>query len=229
MSVRRIACLANSYKHDHRCVAGIDLSTKRWVRLIGNEIAGCMTLAEASYADGNPIELLDVFEVELCEPCGTECQPENVRIAEGHLTFLRKFDLPSDARLVKALKAKAGQVLQGFHDRVYAGPIDRNPVGKSLDLVHPEDLWWWIRNDGKRKNRALFRSNRTRYDLAVTDPAWLERLSDLEPGIYPHSSFFVGRAPDTFLTISMSEPFERFRYKLVAGVVPLRYPCSSQF
>jgi len=185
---------------------------------MGNAVAGCMTLAEASYADGTPIELLDVFEAELAAQCGTDRQPENVRI-EGTLTFLRRFDRAMDFRLLKTLKAKAGQVLQGYRDRVYAGPVEKNPNDRSLDLIHPEDLWWWIRDDGRRKNRALFRSNRTRFDLAVTDPEWLARLAPLAPGIYPHSSFFVGAAPDTYLTVSMSEPFERFRYKLVAGVI----------
>src|SRR5690242_10675200 len=124
MSLRRIVCLANSYKHDHRCVAGIDLTTKRWVRLIGNEVPNCMTLQEAGYADGRPVELLDVFEVEFAEPCGTDRQPENVRIAEGTLVFLRRFDGASDHRLLHALKAKAGKVLQGYRDRVYAGPVE---------------------------------------------------------------------------------------------------------
>ena len=35
MSVDRIVCLANSYKHNHRCVAGISLVTKKWIRLAG--------------------------------------------------------------------------------------------------------------------------------------------------------------------------------------------------
>ena len=35
MGLDRIVCLANSYKHDHRCVAGISLVTKKWVRLVG--------------------------------------------------------------------------------------------------------------------------------------------------------------------------------------------------
>ncbi|WP_109487105.1 dual OB domain-containing protein [Occallatibacter savannae] len=222
MSLTRIVCLANSYKHDHRCVAGIDLRTKQWVRLVGNSIPGCMTLAEASYVDGTPLRLLDVFEVELAEPCGTDDHPEDVRVSRGAIFFSRKFNGFSDCRLLAGVKAKAGQVLQGYRDRVFADPIRRNSPCRSLELIRPDDLWWWIRNDGKRKSRALFRSNRTRFDLAVTDPEWLEKLAPLEPGIYPHGSFFSRNAQETYLTISMSEPFERFRYKLVAGVISAR-------
>lgn len=222
MSAHRIVCLANSYKHEHRCVAGIDLGTKRWVRLIGNQIPGCMSLKETSYEDGSLVAPLDVFEAELAEPCGTGSHPEDFRIAERPLTYFRKFDRAGDLRFLNALKAEAGTVLQGPSDRVYAPLVEKRPVRRSLDLVRPEDLWWWIRSDGKRKNRALFRSNRVRFDLAVTDPAWLDRLAPLEPGIYPHSSFFSEKLAETLLTVSLSEPFERFHYKLVAGVISIR-------
>jgi hypothetical protein len=108
---------------------------------------------------------------------------------------------------------------------LYRRRLDHTPIESSLELVHPEDLWWWIREEkGKRRNRAIFRPGhvgRTRYDLPVTDPHWLESLRLLPAGIYPHSFFFGGEQPDTFLTVSLSEAFEGFHYKLVAGVVTL--------
>jgi hypothetical protein len=57
------------------------------------------------------------------------------------------------------------------------------------------------------------------YDLAVTDPVWLDQLKLLPAGIYPNALFFKGKLPRTLLTVSLSEPFEGFHYKLVAGVV----------
>ncbi len=221
MSVHRIVCLANSYKHEHRCVAGISLRSKRWVRLVGNEVPGCLTVREASYQSGEQVKLLDVFEVQLGETRGTMSHPEDVQVGMATPFPIRKFDLVSDYKFLASFVGKSGDVLQGHRDRITASWVEKTQLAKSLELVHPEDLWWWIRNDGKRKNRALFRSSRTRFDLAVTDPAWLEQLAHLEPGIYPHSSFFRGEAPKTYLTISLSEPFERFHYKLVAGVVCL--------
>ena len=61
--------------------------------------------------------------------------------------------------------------------------------------------------------------SRPHYDLAVTDPVWLEKLHALPPGIYPHASFFVAKSARTLLTASLSEVFDRFHYKLIAGVV----------
>jgi len=120
---------------------------------------------------------------------------------------------------------KGPSILQTCTDRIYARKFEATPIGKSLELVHPDDLWWWIRSEtGKRKNRAIFRSGhvgRVRYDLAVTDPAWLAQLNLLPAGIYPHAFFFKAKPQKTFLTVSLSEPFEGFLYKLVAGVVTL--------
>ncbi len=86
--------------------------------------------------------------------------------------------------------------------------------------MRPDDLWWWIReSNGRRRYRALFRLDRVRYELALTDPVWIAQLSLLPDGIYEHGGFFTGSPPETLLTISLSEEFERFHYKLVAGVV----------
>jgi hypothetical protein len=76
----------------------------------------------------------------------------------------------------------------------------------------------------QKKNRALFRAghaSRVRYDLAVTDPAWLNQFKLLPAGIYPHAFFFKEKPPRTLLTVSLSELFDGFHYKLAAAVVCL--------
>ena len=224
--VDRIVCLANSYKHDHRCVAGISLITNRWIRPIGNTIPGCLTLKESCYPDGKESAILDVMEIELGEKCRSNCHPEDVFMSGEPWRFLRRFNQTADSRLLTKLTVKGPSLLGSSGDRLYRRKLDHSPAEGSLELIHPEDLWWWIRDDkGKRRNRALFRlghAGRTRYDLPVTDPRWLDALHLLPAGIYPHSFFYGGgQLPQTFLTISLSEAFEGFHYKLVAGVVTL--------
>jgi hypothetical protein len=225
MSIDRIVCLANSYKHNHRCVAGISLVTKQWVRLVGAQVPGCLTREQTCYEDGKEAAILDVFEAEVGAKCSSNCHPEDVLSAEKPWRRVRRFEGPRDARFLADYLNKGPAVLQSYGDRVYARKLEAAPANKSLEIIDPEDLWWWIREEnGKRKNRALFRAgqvNRARYDLAVTDPAWLEQLNLMPAGIYPHSLFFKENAPKTFLTVSLSECFERFHYKLVAGVVNL--------
>jgi hypothetical protein len=223
MGLDRIVCLANSYKHENRCVAGISLVTKKWVRLVSFDNPGCLTEEQTCYPDGTEAGILDVFEAELGDECGSNSHPEDVLVLEKAWHLVRQFELPTDARFLAGFCNKGPALLKGYGDRLYGRRIEGNPVEHSLELIHPEDLWWWIREDkGKRKNRGLFKVGNTiraRYDLAVTDPLWLKRMHSLPPGIYPHAKFFDGKTPNTFLTISLSEPFEGFHYKLVAGVV----------
>jgi hypothetical protein len=225
MGLDRIVCLANSYKHDHRCVAGISLVTKKWVRLVGQTVPGCLTVKETSYSDGKEAALLDVFEAELGETCGSNCHPEDVFVTDKRWQPLRRFDEPRDAQFLAAFLNKGPSILQGCSDRVYSRRIEATPATRSLELIHPEDLCWWIREEGgKRKNRALFRAghaSRVRYDLAVTDPVWLNQLKLLPAGVYPHAFFFKEKPPRTLLTVSLSELFDGFHYKLVAAVVCL--------
>jgi hypothetical protein len=225
MSLDQIVCLANSYKHDHRCVAGISLDSKKWVRLVGQTIPGCLTVKETCYPDGRETALLDVFEAELGEKCGSNCHPEDVFVTAKPWLPVRRFDTPSDAQFLAAYINKEPVVLQGYCDRVLASRFEQTPAQCSLGLVRPEDLWWWIREEnGKRRNRAVFRLGkvgRVRYDLAVTDPKWLDLLNLLPAGIHPHALLSGGKPSNTLLIVSLSEPFEGFHYKLVAGVVNL--------
>ncbi|MDR3774471.1 MAG: hypothetical protein P4L26_14035 [Terracidiphilus sp.] len=225
MGLDRIVCLANSYKHDHRCVAGISLVTKRWVRLVGRQVPGCLTIKETCYPDGRQVALLDVFEVELGENCGTNSHPEDVYITGKPWHALRRFESHSDSQFLADFVNKEPVVMQGYCDRVPVSKFERTPAKCSLELVHGEDLWWWIREgNDKRKNRAVFRLGqigRIRYDLAVTDPAWLDQLNLLPAGIHSHALLCGGKPRNTLLTVSLSEPFEGFHYKLVAAVVLL--------
>ena len=150
---------------------------------------------------------------------------EDVRISDKPWQAIRRFDEPRDMQFLAACAGKDSIVLEGYCDRVLAGRFEKTPAKCSLGLVRPDDLWWWVREEnGKRKNRACFRLGhvgRIRYDLAVTDPAWLAQLNLLPAGIYPHAFFFRVKPHTTLLTVSLSEPFEGFHYKLVAGVVTL--------
>lgn len=225
MSYDRIVCLANSYKHDHRCVAGILLGAKKWVRLLGRQVPGCLTVQETCYADGTEAAVLDVFEAELGERCGSNGHPEDVFTAGSQWRPIRRFDAPADMRFLTSFVNKGPAVLSGTGDRVYVRKFEKVSAEASLDLIRPDDLWWWIRDEnGKRRHRALFRlghAHRVRYDLAVTDPTWLNQFKFLTAGLYPHSFFFKDKLPTTLFTVSLSEPFEGFHYKLVAGVVNL--------
>ncbi len=225
MGLERIVCLANSYKHNNRCVAGISLATKQWIRLIGNEVSGGLTREQTCYPDGTEARVLDLMQIELGDRCGSNYHPEDVLVISRPWRFLRRFDNASDTRFLLQHSGRHSSVMRTYSDRLYRREPNQRSLQSSLELVEPGDLWWWIREDkGKRKNRALFRvgsARRVRYDLAVTDPEWLEKMQCFPAGIYPHAALLDEKPRRTFLTVSLSEPFEGFHYKLVAGVINL--------
>jgi hypothetical protein len=225
MCLDRIVCLANSYKHDNRCVAGISLITTKWVRLIGRNVPRCLTRSEARYTDGKEVRLLDVFEVELDENCASNYHPEDVLTTGTPWRRIRRFDQSCDLNILKSKVNHEPVVLQGCCDRIDIHKFEKAAARESLGLLAPEDLWWWIREEsGKRRHRANFRlghEGRIRYDLPVTDPEWLDQLNLLPTGIHPHTVVCGNRRPETFLTASLSEPYEGFHYKLIAGVINL--------
>lgn len=225
MGLDRIVCLANSYKHDNRCVAGISLVTRKWVRLIGRKVPHCLTLNEARYGDGKEVSLLDVFELEIEADCGTNHHPEDVLVAGTPWHWVRHFDESSDLEILSSAANHEPVVLQGCSDRIETRKFENAPARVSLSLLEPDDLWWWIREESeKRRFRANFRlgrDGRIRYDLPVTDPAWLDQLNLMPTGIHPHTTLCANRPARTFLTASLSEAFQGFHYKLIAGVINL--------
>lgn len=222
---RTIVCLANSYKHGGRCVAGICLENDQWVRLRSAEGEGCLTAHDYTLAEGKgELRLLDVFEAELHYAMPSDCHPEDWVFADVAWKLVER---PCSAKTWAKVEAHAvnkGSLLGGYGDRVWASLFCEHPAKASLALVCPSDIWWWVREDrGKLKYRALFRRNNVTFDLAVTDPRWLEQVHLLPTGIHPHG-LLAPDARETWLTISLSEAFNpggggAAHFRIVAGVI----------
>ena len=150
-------------------------------------------MRETCYPDGSEAALLDVFEAELGEPCGSNCHPEDVYVTGKPWRPVRRFDERRDVAFLKGYLNKRPALVHDCSDRIYVRKFAEAPVSHSLELVQPKDLWWWIREEeGKRRHRAVFRLGhigRVRYDLAVTDPRWLDQIRSRPLGLYPHASF----------------------------------------
>ncbi len=120
---------------------------------------------------------------------------------------------------------KGPAILQGYGDRVYGRKIEGTAVEKSLELIHPENLWWWIREESGQTQESRRLPSGQCYPRLLRPGCYRSSLVGETPflpaGIYPHSYFFGGKPSKTLLTVSLSEPFEGFHYKLVAGVVCL--------
>ncbi|HEX7157976.1 MAG TPA: hypothetical protein VF214_03090 [Edaphobacter sp.] len=212
-------CLANSYKHGGRCVAGWCVEDNRWVRLRGQAEDGALCAQEYALDNGSEVALLDLIEVEMHFAQPSDWHPEDWQVFPVRWRLLERCTKNGAWQAVIDHADNATTILRGYRDRIAAEELRAKPLNGSLELVRPAEVWWWIREErGKRKYRALFRRHHVTYDFAVTDPRWLERLQWMPDGIYPHTTF-VEKDAETWFTVSLSENFYGWHYKLVAGVI----------
>ncbi len=213
----KIICLANSYKHNGRCIAGIDDAGK-WVRPVSSSQKRAID-KDTRIIDGNEPQILDVLEIPLhAHGPGDGCQPENKLLKAGQWKKIGRVK-PED--LLKYREADS-VILHNNRDHVPAScfRIIPNYAWKSLQLIHNENVVFEQDENNKAKWRANFtNSKETDLSLRITDPATCERLEQGE-----HIS------KDCLLTISMAtgwSPDKRTAkrcYKFVAGVIELNSP-----
>ena len=69
----------------------------------------------------------------------------------------------------------------------------------------------------------MFQLTGSHYDLAVTDPIWRSRLSDLSIGMHPLELAELKSNEEVLFALSLGEPFEGWCYKLIAGVIVIPF------
>lgn len=75
---KRICILTKSSKHGGYCVAGIDIDTKQWIRLISSEDPSCDQIKKDEMVICNQeINCLDIIEFDFLKNVPTNCQTEN--------------------------------------------------------------------------------------------------------------------------------------------------------
>ncbi len=209
----QIICLANSHKGGgQRCVAGIDMCTKEWVRPFnsrGHEGA----IGNERLINGNEPKILDVLEI----PIGGEsenygCQPENRILLPGRWKKIGTIS-PEDA-----LEYIEEDVLLLHNDdkKVDIEFFESIPKKqwKSLHLIQAKSVRFSKNHWDKWE--CNFRYYCCDYNLKITDPIVLDRLNAGEE-----------IARKCLLTISMAGPYDKDNsgknqcWKMVAGVIEL--------
>jgi len=214
----RLVCLANSYKHGERCIAGKLLETGEWVRPVSDVGHGEVPWRARLIGGREPLPL-DVLDVPLQEE-GPDygCQPENRLLLPG--PWQRAGRMTADDLLKYVDEVAERPLLYNYVDRVPTTLFARipRPRWRSLQLVHCYCADF--HRDARKPDdwRVTFDYHGAEYaDLKVTDPVALARLGRKERLDGP----FV-------LTISLGMPFrptntsKEYCFKLVAAVVRLK-------
>ncbi len=204
----QIICLANSKKLGGRCLAGIDIETREWIRPVSDlehqEITWTMR-----QINGVEPKLLDVIEIPL-QATGDDigCQPENRLLDQGNWQLAKQL-APADI----SIYYESDDMI--LHNHGSSVPFEEfsnmsRDDWKSLQLIHNNDISF--KPDGyKDKWRAHF-NNGSNIHLAipVTDPIILTKL---------HAGQTISN--ECIMTISLGGSFRGICYKLVAGIIEL--------
>ena len=182
-----ILCLANSYKHSGRCIAGIEVSLQEgqlsinkssygipiWIRPVSHSAAG-----EVPLSDATGIKVLSVVKIVNACYVGSGSHSEDY-----YYTKLQLLDTlnPSDEFLKKYTDTWHNCI---FGNRGRALTPDAFQNGDySLMLIRTEGSEIYLDTRYTPKPRIKFNYNGNVYNFPITDPEYLNRLR-LDASLY---------------------------------------------
>ncbi|NBD18511.1 MAG: hypothetical protein GVY04_20980 [Cyanobacteria bacterium] len=218
-SLKRIVCLANSWKLEERCIAGIDINSGRWVRPVCDSLYpqdGRVPKFVRTVESREP-ELLDILQIPLAETgCDFSFECENLSVMSGKwkiegklqpdqlIAYCRDFPhiLHNSSKYVNPSYLKT----LPFHQR------------RTLQLVQTSSLSVTQKNSGWRGSFKTTTGQVLR-DAKITDPVFTQKL---EAGYEPTGNYMV--------TVSLGMPWapsnnwegEAPCWKLIAGVIEMQ-------
>lgn len=224
-TVKRLLCLANSRKLNGRCVAGIELSGSRrvgWIRPVSHREHEEVSEYERQYADGSDPRVMDLMDVPLICQRPTAYQTENWLLDPN--CYWQKVGTATWSNLEHVLDPAAPLWVDEYSTST--GTNDKIPITEtsglrsSLRLLRVHELTLAVFKPGeafgnpKRRVQARFVHHSAEYRLWVTDPEYERRYLAQTDGEY--------HLNESFLTLSLGEPYNGACYKLVAAIMERR-------
>lgn len=171
-----VVVLTKSSKYKGYCVAGIDIDTGKWVRMVSNDSQshGALSYQDLRYADGTTTDVLDQIQVSILDFKPSATQPENILIDESEY-FIKKGTL-SLSEVLKIHPPERHRALLGNYT-YYLEPSEIDTVKHSLVLVKVDSISfnWKITSYGKEKLKINFYYNGKYYsNISVTDPDYYQ-------------------------------------------------------
>lgn len=221
--VKRIVCLANSRKLSGRCIAGIEIDDNGnrigWIRPVSARPTGELLQGQYQYGDGTEVRVLDIVEVPLLYPQAHGYQSENWLIDPtrqwkrvGRLSWhdlYRLVDTP------EPLWLDGYHTIQGTNDKVPYSSATH--LRTSLRLLYVDRLYLTtiietsFTGGSRHRLQGRFFYCSQHYSLWITDPVYEQQH------IIPHRE--NRELHRCFITVSLSEPFKGYCYKLIAAII----------
>lgn len=217
----QIICLANSWKLEERCIAGINPKTGQWIRPVCSLYPQDGRVPRGvRLVQGREPEILDILEIPL-ENDGTnfEFESENLTIAPGEW---QRIGQAQPTELLLYCKSYP-HILHNSNKYVtvqYLQSLSFNER-RTLQLVYTRELHventQRVRGGTSWKGTLVTVTGQRLTSATITDPVFVERL---ETGYRPSNPCLV--------TVSLSMPYAPQEWegdppcwKLIAGVIEL--------
>ena len=211
-------CLANSYKHGGRCIAGVEVlwdgekskvvrdksGIAKWIRPISKET----TTGEIPNHQASLINVLDVVRLEGVVPCPSHAQQENVYFQA--MTFTGKHYAITSQLLQRFMDEKHRHVFYNFGKAVL--PFDYRQGSHSILLIRVEHAEVYADEgySGQVRYRISFIYHGHQYDFPITDPCYQTELRLGQRA--------TGQKGTMFITCSLGLEYEGAHFKLAATV-----------
>lgn len=220
MKLMRIAVLANSWKHGDYCIAGIEASSRKWVRPVTELDDGRIPKSHMK-THGRFPQLLDILAMPLHETgpdYGFAC--ENRTIGEGEWHFRGQVDVNALLKYVE----QPEHVLHNDERCVTVEEMQQKPIEErtTLQLIRVDDFEVHEKkgiSPNQYQMLGVVPSGGRKLALSITDPVYFDKLCR---GHKPSKS--------CLLTLSLGMPYKPPEWgddmpaacwKLIAGVIEI--------
>ncbi len=228
----RMLCLANSDKHNGRCIAGIRLDQKhgQWLRPVGMSNEGELYPAQYRLPDLSDPEPWDILEIPLYETVSRKPHhPEDRRIAGTPWRLVeRSAPTPDLLKVLETACVSGPELFGGAEKRVLPNAVATRQNPASLAIVRPLEARFTVELDPQPsragemprfRHRVWFFLNGAIYELPLTDTRFKRRLRGFNVGSYALSEVGLPPGDKPYLVCSLGEPYNGYCYKLVATVL----------
>lgn len=214
-----ILCLANSYKHGGRCIAGVEVvithngisivrdanGIPKWLRPVSHSIAG-----EVPNSHASTIKVLSIVKITGIEYAGMYSHSEDV--------YYKSLSVVGE---ITSTRNVLNSCLDNYHSTIFGNRgkaltpecFQNGTYSVMLVFAKNPEMYIDTRFDYP-KARMKFVHNGNNYDLPITDPIYLNRIKN--------ENIYGGIIPDAFLVLSLGIEHEGWHSKLIAAVIEVR-------
>jgi hypothetical protein len=212
-------CLANSYKHGGRCIAGIELEWRephwhivrtttgmpKWIRPICRETDTGEIPDELALR----IQPLNVVRLSGIEPCVQGAQTENVYYSE--MISIEKQYKPSTELFRRLVDETHSHIFYNY-GRAVTPTIYQQEGDHSILLIQADDSEVYVDTTimDKVRYRLRFTHHDHSYDFPITDPDYISLLRQ--------GKKVIGYKGTLFVTCSLGLLHEGWHHKLAVGI-----------